>query len=452
MSTFRILAIAISSISLTACGGSSDSSGSDTYPDSYIQFYNGSANSANTTLQLIEADDDEISIGTASFADATSLVTMDGGSYDLELNWTPASGETATVRSDSVTLADGEKTFLAMLGDFNNPELLTFKFTRDDELDDQFKVAMLHLVNNSNSYDLYISEDDQVFSDAKLVNSASYKGLTQFQTYDIGSYIFYVTKGGDKTVLFKSDAVTLSYETEYLLILRSASGPAAGDSLALDLIGNTTTVTTLEDITSNAQFRIYNSINETGNGSVFLGDLTTAPAIATLPVDTLSAYTEVAAGDYRVSLIDDKGSLVMRNGLMTLSQGAVKSVVFYQDANSKAAAITVTDSKTPQVYDFIFNAVNTIPDYDQVSLYFVKPGYTMENTPYYVTTLNYASQTSVTLPAGEYTMYVVHKDNNNNKILLAQTQLTQLISGSNYLLVAEKEPSTLSGFKLTLTK
>lgn len=452
MSTFRILAIAISSISLTACGGSSDSSGSDTYPDSYIQFYNGSANSANTTLQLIEADDDEISIGTASFADATSLVTMDGGSYDLELNWTPASGETATVRSDSVTLADGEKTFLAMLGDFNNPELLTFKFTRDDELDDQFKVAMLHLVNNSNSYDLYISEDDQVFWDAKLVNSASYKGLTQFQTYDIGSYIFYVTRGGDKTVLFKSDAVTLSYETEYLLILRSASGPAAGDSLALDLIGNTTTVTTLEDITSNAQFRIYNSINETGNGSVILGDLTTAPAIATLPVDTLSAYTEVAAGDYRVSLIDDKGSLVMRNGLMTLSQGAVKSVVFYQDANSKAAAITVTDSKTPQVYDFIFNAVNTIPDYDQVSLYFVKPGYTMENTPYYVTTLNYASQTSVTLPAGEYTMYVVHKDNNNNKILLAQTQLTQLISGSNYLLVAEKEPSTLSGFKLTLTK
>ena len=452
MSTLRILALAISSLTLTACGGSSDSSGSDTYPDSYIQFYNGSANSANTTLQLIESDDDEIAVGSATFADATSLVTMEGGSYDLELNWTPASGETATVRTDKVTLTDGEKTFLAMLGDFNSPELLTFKFSRDDELDDQFKVAMLDLVNNSNSYDLYISEDDQAFSDAKLVNSASYKGLTQFQTYDTGSYIFYITKGGDKTVLFKSDAVTLSYETEYLLVLRSATGPSAGNKLALDLIGNTTSVTTLEDITSNAQFRIYNSMNSTGTGSVFLGDLTATPAIAKLPIDTLSAYTEVVAGDYRVSLTDDKGALVMRNGLMTLSQGAVKSVVFYQDAAEKAAAITVTDSKTPQVYDFVFNAVNTIPDYDQVSLYFVKPGYTMENTAYYVTTLNYASQTSVTLPAGEYTMYVVHKDNNNNKILLAQTELTKLVSGSNYLLVAEKEQNTLSGFKLTLAK
>lgn len=452
MSTFRILALAISSLTLTACGGSSDSSSSDTYPDSYIQFYNGSANSASTTLQLIEADDDEISIGSAVFADATSLVTMEGGSYDLELNWTPASGETATVRTDKVALADGEKTFLAMLGDFNSPELLSFKFSRDDTLDDQFKVAMLDLVNNSNSYDLYISEDDQAFSDAKLVNSASYKGLTQFQTYATGSYIFYVTKGGDKTVLFKSDAVTLSYETEYLLVLRSATGPSAGNKLAIDLVGNTTTVTTLEDITSNAQFRIYNSINDTGTGSVFLGDLTATPAIAKLPIDTLSAYTEVVAGDYRVSLTDDKGTLVMRNGLMTLSQGAVKSVVFYLDANAKAAAITVTDSKTPQVYDFVFNAVNTIPDYDQVSLYFVKPGYTMENTPYYVTTLNYASQTSVTLPAGEFTMYVVHKDNNNNKILLAQTELTKLASGSNYLLVAEKEQNSLSGFKLTLAK
>jgi len=452
MSTLRIMALAISSLTLTACGGSSDSSSSDTYPDSYIQFYNGSANSANTTLQLIEADDDEIAIGSATFADVTSLVTMEGGSYGLELNWTPSSGETATVRTDKVTLADGEKTFLAMLGDFNSPELLTFKFSRDDELDDQFKVAMLDLVNNSNSYDLYISEDDKAFSDAKLVNTASYKGLTQFQTYDTGSYIFYVTKGGDKTVLFKSDAVTLSYETEYLLVLRSATGPSAGNKLALDLIGNTTSVTTLEDITSNAQFRIYNSMNNTGTGSVFLGDLTATPAIAKLPIDTLSAYTEVAAGDYRVSLTDDKGALVMRNGLMTLSQGAVKSVVFYQDAAEKAAAITVTDSKTPQVYDFVFNAVNTIPDYDQVSLYFVKPGYTMENTAYYVTTLNYASQTSVTLPAGEYTMYVVHKDNNNNKILLAQTELTKLVSGSNYLLVAEKEQNSLSGFKLTLAK
>ena len=49
-------------------------------------------------------------------------------------------------------------------------------------------------------------------------------------------------------------------------------------------------------------------------------------------------------------------------------------------------------------------------------------------------------------------MFVVHKDNNNNKILLAQTELTKLVSGSNYLFVAEKEQNSLSGYKLTLAK
>ena len=116
------------------------------------------------------------------------------------------------------------------------------------------------------------------------------------------------------------------------------------------------------------------------------------------------------------------------------------------------AAITVTDSKLPQVFDFVFNAVNVIPNYNQVSLYFVAPGQTMETTPYYVNTLNYASQTSVTLPAGEYTMFVVHKDTNNNKILLAQTELKTLVTGSNYLLVAEPDTFSLSGYKLSLNK
>ena len=142
----------------------------------------------------------------------------------------------------------------------------------------------------------------------------------------------------------------------------------------------------------------------------------------------------------------------MRNGLVTLNQGAVKTVVFYQDAAQKAAAITLTDRKQPQVFDFNFNVVNVIPDFSQVSVYFVKPGQTMDSATYVINTLNYASQSNVTLPVGEYTMYVVHQDLNNNKILLAQTEQIQLVAGSNYLLVAEPDVYANSGYKLSLVK
>ncbi len=53
---------------------------------------------------------------------------------------------------------------------------------------------------------------------------------------------------------------------------------------------------------------------------------------------------------------------------------------------------------------------------------------------------------------GEYTMFIVHKDKNNNKILLAQTEQLTLQSGANYLLVAEPDYYADSGYKLSLVK
>ena len=450
MRILRPIAVVFSTLWLAACGGGSDDEVSATFPNAYVQMYNGSANSANTSLTLT-LDTTDTPVGDAPFADVTNLVGVEGNTYKLKLTYKSDSTTTKTIKEDTVTLTNGEKTLLFMAGDFASPDLLKMNFVRDDTLDDQFKVSVMNLLNNATTYDVYIGDSTKTFTDAVLVGSAGYKTSTQFKNSAVGSYFIYVTKGGDKTVLFKSSAVAFAYETEFVLVLRAAVGPQQ-NKLAVDLIGNTTTVLTQEDVNSSAQFRVYNSINDVNPGKIFLGDLTDTPAFANVAADTLTAYKETVAGDYRVSLADAQNNLVMRNGLVTLSQNSVKSIVFYRDANANAAAITVADSKLPQVFDFVFNAVNVIPNYNQVSLYFVAPGQTMETTPYYVNTLNYASQTSVTLPAGEYTMFVVHKDTNNNKILLAQTELKTLVTGSNYLLVAEPDAFSLSGYKLSLSK
>jgi len=61
---------------LSACGGSSSSEGNDTYPGSYLQFYNGSSNSATTTLTLTDSDEVESTLGSAAFGDATALTNL----------------------------------------------------------------------------------------------------------------------------------------------------------------------------------------------------------------------------------------------------------------------------------------------------------------------------------------------------------------------------------------
>lgn len=452
MKLMPIFTLFCSAALLTGCGGSS-SDESTTYPTAYVQLYNASANSASTSLSmgLSSATSLDNDIGSAGYADTSPLASIDAGEYKLELSYLNTAGSEVTVLSDKTNLEKGKKTLLLLNGDYASPNLMNLTFQRDDTLDSQFKLIWVNLINDGKSYDLYLGDAEKTFADATFVGTTTYKSVLEAKTYALDSYVLYLTSAGSKNIVFQSNSNAFAYETEHVLVSRPAIGPAK-NKLAIDIIGNTTAVVTLEDVNANAQFRVYNSIDSVNPANIHLGNLSDKPRFSNLVADTMSPYLETVAGDYRVSLTDSNNNLIMRNGLVTLEQGSVKSIVFYKDANDAAAAITLTDSKLPQVFDFNFNVVNVIPNFDQISVYFVKPGQTMDSSTLYINTLNYASQSPVSLPSGEYTMFIVHKDKNNNKILLAQTEQLTLQTGANYLLVAEPDYYADSGYKLSLVK
>ncbi|MFC4655848.1 DUF4397 domain-containing protein [Rheinheimera marina] len=444
----RVVLCLSASLLLTACGGSSSSEGNDTYPNTYLQFYNASYNSATTTVTLTDSDDEEYSLGSAYFGDSTSVVTLDAATYDVGLSYYDDSGDEISVMDDSVTTKKSQKTILMMAGDYSSPQLLNLSFERDDELDEQFNLYFVNLLGSSQNVDLYLSKSTEDFDDAVLVGTAAQYAHTELATYDLGSYILYVTEAGTRTLLLQSPVYAFSYETDYVLALRDNAGPLK-EKIALDLIGNTTTVYTLEDVNANAQFRVYNSLNDYTNANVYLGTTSSTPVMTSLTPDTLTSYLELPHGDYRASLKSENGGLIP-NGLLTLNQGQSKTLVYYKDASGNATSLTVTDSQTPQIYDFIFNVVNVIPDFDNVSLYFVAPDKTMETTSYYISSLNDATAVSMTLPANTYSVLLVRRDSNNNKTLLDQTDAVTLEAGASYLLVAEKDPDTETGYKVVL--
>lgn len=434
---------------LSACGGSSSSEGNDTYPSSYLQFYNGSANSATTTLTLTDSDEVESSIGSAIFGDSTSLLTVATETYEVALTYTDNSGDVQTVLEDQVSMKTSQKTVLFMVDSYEAPKLLNLSFVRDDELDDQFKIYFANLLADNKSMDLYISSSTEDFSDADFVATTAQHGFSEAVTFDTGSYILYLTDAGSQEIVLQSPVYSFSYETEYILALRDNAGPLKR-KIALDVIGNTTTVYPLEDVNSNAQFRVYNSLNDLNPAQIFVGSTSGTPIFADLAADTLTSYVEIPHGDYRVTLTANEGASQIPNGLLTLNQGQSKSLVFYRDQNDQPTVLAVTDSDTPQVYDFVFNVVNVVPDFDNVSIYFVPPGKTMETTAYYISSINDATSASITLPLDSYTVLLVRKDLNNNKTLLAQTAEIEFIQGSTYLLVAEKDPDTETGYKISL--
>ncbi|SEI00863.1 hypothetical protein SAMN05660691_02746 [Rheinheimera pacifica] len=447
MRIFLLLSLLLGSVTITGCGGSSSDDTSATYTSSYIQLYNGSANSTSTRLTLTNSDDTSVLAGSATYADATSLVTYTPANYDIKLSRLNSDGDEISVLETNITLRKSYKHLLLLTGDYNNPELLKLEFLRDDSLTDTFKLYVASLLPDD-AYDVYLSKSDATFDDATLAATLNYSQISSPLEFDSGNYIIYVTNAGSRDILFQSSKYNFEYLTEYVLVPRIASGPLAGN-IAVDVINNTTTVGNLTDLTAQAQFRLYNSIDSIGNSDVYLND---SVAFTSLAADSLSAYVELAAKDYRLSASNEQGVFYLNSALMTLNQGQSKAVVLYQNTNSNTAAVVVEESNAPQIYDFDINVVNTITSYSSLGVYFVPPNETIDTAEYYITSLNSGAQKEINVPDGEYTIYLTYTDSNKNKTLLAESEVQQFVAGSNYLLVAEPDSTRNSGYKLSLLR
>lgn len=433
---------------LTGCGSSNSDETSATYTSSYIQLYNGSANSTSTRLLLTDSDDSTVLAGSATYTDATSLVSYTPASYSISLSRLNSDGDDISILDSSITLRQSYKHLLFLTGDYNNPELLTLQFLRDDSLSDSFKLYVVSLLPDDSSYDVYLSTSDTGFDDATLTATLNYSQISSVLEFERGNYVIYLTEAGSRDIIFQSSKYNFEHLTEYVLVPRIASGPLAGN-IAVDVINNTTTVGNLTDWTAQAQFRLYNSVDGAGRSDIYLdGGL----AVMSLTADSLSDYVELAAKDYRLSATNEQGQLFLNNGLLTLNQGESKAVVLYQNAAAATAVMVVEESNTPQIYDFDINVVNTIFDYSALSVYFVPPNETVDTTEYYITSINSGAQKEISIPDGEYTIFLLYTDDNKNKMLLAESELQQFVAGSNYLLVAEPDTNSSSGYKLSLLR
>lgn len=432
-----------SALLLSGCGGSSSSDTSATYTSTYIQLYNGSANSTSTRLILTDSDDSSYLAGSATYNDATALVTYTPDDYDISLTRLNSAGDDVSVLETSMQLKQSYKNLLLLSGDYASPDLLTLSFLRDDSLTDSFKLYVANLLTGDVTYDVYISDSDATFADASLVATVNYQQISEPLEFTLGSYIIYITEAGSSDVLFTSSKYTFSYLTEYVLVPRLASGPLQGN-IAVDVINNTTTVTHLTDIEATAQFRLYNSVDSTEASDIYLNG---SIAFTGLESDTFSDYLELSAADYRLSATDTEGSALLTNALLTLNQGQSKAVVLYKNSGNTFSSISVEESDLPQIYDFDLNVVNVITDYSTLSVYFIAPNETIDTTEYYITSLSQGGYTDINLPDGEYRMLLVYTDSNKNKVLLAESESEQFVAGQNYLLVAEPDGND---YKLSL--
>lgn len=446
-------------LGLSACGGSDDDNAD--FPDAYLQFYNGSANSAVTTMR--EAD--EGVLGGVSYGDSTALFAREAGDIDLEFFRTDADDQEVTIDERTVNLRDGEKTLVMLSGDFDAPTFNEFKFQRE-ELEDHFRLFTVGLIQGQ-SFDLHMSDSGAPFSAANLLGTVTYEGFDELtfwdpdensDDFDEGNYTIYLTAPGSTEVVFESPTVNFAFATEYVLAIRASSGAIAND-VEVDLIINSSQVGNLSDVDASSQYRIYNSLDSTSL-NVTLDGNDDVNQVVDVAANTITAFAEIEFGDFQLSATNTDGSLKFDDRLVTLNQGESKAILIYQEPTVTAGdgsvsggnltSLSFEESNLPQVFDKQIRAVNLVPDFVDVDLFFVRKDETIETADFLISSIDFGESKTLTLPSDFYELIAVFDDNEDTQVLLDRTELIGINEERNYIITIEKTDDSNNPFKISL--
>ncbi|MFC4654717.1 DUF4397 domain-containing protein [Rheinheimera marina] len=435
----RLVVPLLSALVLAACGGSSSDSNEEGFNKSYIQFYNGAANSANTSLTVKDT-----AAGTATFGDASNMLTIDPGSYTYQLKNAQSS---ALIKEATLDLKQSEKTLLVMTGDVANPTILSLVHKREESFDDQFRAFSANLSVNYKNVDLYTAGENEDFSKAVLLESLSDKELTSTgKMIKRGKLKLFLAVTGQTTPFFESAAYDFKYTTSYVLIVRDKIGPMQ-QQVAVDILLNSTTVESLEHKDAKGQIRIYNSLDNQ-QGQIAINNL----PVADLQQDSLTPYLEFSKGDYSISVLNEQNQLLLNNVLLTVNSGQTKAVALFKDADNKVGLVNFVERNLPQIHEHEVNVLNLIPDFKNLHFYFVRANETIETARYHVKALEFKKQQAVTLPDDLYSISLVQVADNGTISLLDKTALLEFVDGANYILTAEPSAQAPSGYKINLVK
>jgi hypothetical protein len=442
---------------LAGCG-SSDKDEETAYPEAYLQFYNGSANSSSTSLYV-----DDSLLGSSAFGDATGLGTLSTDDISLEFRRTDADNKSVVVKSLTTNLQEGYKTVYVLSGDYAAADIEQFSFERED-LSEHFRLFSTSVVTGTTQYDVYMAEEGAPFSDAHLVTKANYQALEEAtywapdpstdsnpsDDFDLDNYIIFLTLPGQNTPIYESPSIPFVYSTEYVMVVRNTAG-ALRNNIKIDLIVNSTSINSYADINASSQFRLYNSLDQDSPLTISVGGNAASDTVVTLAANSLSAFTQLEYGDYRLSAILGSGSVSpLANRLLTLNQGESKAVVLYANNDNQLKSLAFIESNLPQNYDHEIKVANLVQDFTDIEIYFVRSDETIETAKYKLSSLDYEESRSIVLPQDYYEIVAVYDDGSGNELLLDRTTAINFNEEANYIVTIEKTALTNSGYVLSI--
>ncbi|MBZ8141637.1 hypothetical protein CLD22_17235 [Rubrivivax gelatinosus] len=344
------LLFAATALTLTACGGGSDSGSAQ------LRVLN-----AASDVESIDVDVDDTTPFTAVASDTLSgaYTQLDADTYTIKVR---ATGSTTTLATGTYSLSKSKHYTGVVWGRSGALKFVTLPEDSDtDDIDDGY--GMLRVYNattDAGSLDVYLTQDDTDLADSTATSSSvTASTLGSYKDVGVGTYRLRVTSAGDPDdVRLDVSGITIN-EYEYsTLIITAGTGGVLVNGAVLVQQGNLTLARNTQArirVVAGAESRA--TVNATLNGST----------ISTLVSPSVGSYTAVTAGSGTLA-VKVNGNTVS-SATQTLKPGADYTLITYGTGDSTSIKLLSDDNRLPTASTrYRIRLVNAAATTDTLSL------------------------------------------------------------------------------------
>ncbi|WP_163931547.1 DUF4397 domain-containing protein [Paraferrimonas sp. SM1919] len=336
------------------------------------------------------------------FAMTSGNLNVAARSYNIGVDARLADMSTANVLSTNMTLEDDTHYIVAAVGSVNN-DTLNLKVIENpitDIASGYARVQVLHATEGAPTVDIYVSAPGDDIAVLTPTVTAGYLDATGQMELTAGTYQIRITATGDKTVLFDTE-VELTADFDYFLA--AVPNIYRGDSPVVLNAHVAGTSLKLFDKMAMAGVRAVHAVADAPEVDIIVNN--SIKAFNNVPFKAVSAYAELAAGEYTldVAATSDNSILALDDVPLKVENGMSYTVLATGSfTNNDIAAVLVSDKGRTRATAAILNIIHASYSAGNADIYLTPSMDISEASPALADVPFRAQSGFIEVNAGEY--------------------------------------------------
>jgi hypothetical protein len=383
--------------------------------------------------------DDEAVLASVDYKEGSGFLTLEEGSYDVEVEAIVPGGNVTVIDLPATELAaDTDYTVLAV-GTVSDDTLepLVIANAQSDVGSGNVRVQVLHAAPDAPAVDVYVTAPDDPLEGATPLGSFGFREELGPVEVPGGDYRIRVTLAGDSDALaFDSGTVPLAAGAD--LLVAAVTNTAAGAAPISLLVNDGQTQSELFDVATPASIRVGHLSADAPAVDVVVNDDFEDPAVSGLVYPQLTAYLAVAPGDYNFKVVDSASQAITAIDLdKTLEIGRSYSVLAVNALSSIEPLELADDNRSVATHARV-RLIHAAPAAGDVDVYVTAPDADITATSPALADVPFKANSGyIALAAGAYEISVTPAGDNQTVAINAELALE---AGDVYTIIARDAP------------